>query len=164
MQPLMVVIGTTKSKRSNNPALSVAKLYINATKVSWPTFANISLLNNESIGSLMIHSADTYVSWLVNFARQEQRPFSTADNYKDQASIRATFEQINLIVNDFLNHFKDVLDAPLTLPKKEGMELTHSPLQLFTHVITHEFHHKGQIMNMSRQLGYIPVDTDVIRF
>jgi uncharacterized damage-inducible protein DinB len=124
----------------------------------------VASFNNESIGSLMIHSADTYTSWLVNFARQEQRSFSTSDNYKDPASIRATFEQINLMVNDFLNHFKDTLDAPLTLPKKEGMELTLSPLQLFTHVVTHEFHHKGQIMNMSWQLGYIPVDTDVIRF
>ncbi|RZK68975.1 MAG: hypothetical protein EOO92_22520, partial [Pedobacter sp.] len=35
---------------------------------------------------------------------------------------------------------------------------------LFTHVITHEFHHKGQIMSMMRLIGYIPPDADIIRF
>ena len=38
-----------------------------------------------------------------------------------------------------------------------------TPLQLFTHTITHEFHHKGQVMSMSRLLGYVPVDADIIR-
>jgi uncharacterized damage-inducible protein DinB len=124
----------------------------------------VASFNNESIGSLMIHTADTYTAWLVNFARQENRASFTPDNYKHLSGIRGTFEQVDLIVNDFLHHFTDTLSAPLTLPKKDGVELTLTPLQLFTHVITHEFHHKGQIMNMSRQLGYIPVDTDVIRY
>lgn len=35
---------------------------------------------------------------------------------------------------------------------------------IFTHVITHEFHHKGHAMTMARLLGYTPVDTDVMRF
>lgn len=33
-----------------------------------------------------------------------------------------------------------------------------------THVMTHEFHHKGKIMTMGRMLGYTPPDADVIRF
>jgi uncharacterized damage-inducible protein DinB len=119
--------------------------------------------NNESIGSQMIHNANTYISWLINYARQQQRPFFTQEDHKNLESIRSTFEQVNLSVNDFLHHFTDGLDKPITLLKKEGFNLTTTPLQLFTHVITHEFHHKGQIVNMSRQLGYTPVDTDVIR-
>ncbi|RSK47607.1 hypothetical protein EI291_14730 [Hymenobacter rigui] len=38
-----------------------------------------------------------------------------------------------------------------------------STLHVFTHIIRHEFHHKGQMLNMSRQLGCTPVDTDAIR-
>nr|WP_242021046.1 DinB family protein [Cytobacillus oceanisediminis] len=30
------------------------------------------------------------------------------------------------------------------------------------HTVTHEYHHKGQIMAMSRQLGYEPPNTDVL--
>ncbi|WP_454802105.1 DinB family protein [Mucilaginibacter phyllosphaerae] len=123
----------------------------------------VASFNNESIGSMLIHVADTYTSWLVNFAMQQNRLLGTSDHYKDLPSIRATFEQVNLIVNDFLHHFTDKLNTSLTLPKRDGVELTLTPLQLFTHVVTHEFHHKGQAVNMSRQLGYIPVDTDVIR-
>ncbi|MFI5159066.1 MAG: DinB family protein [Sphingobacteriales bacterium] len=47
--------------------------------------------------------------------------------------------------------------------RPNGSGLTRSPFELFTHVTTHEFHHKGQVVSMSRQLGYTPVDTDVIR-
>ncbi|MCB0624495.1 MAG: hypothetical protein KDC43_11415, partial [Saprospiraceae bacterium] len=35
--------------------------------------------------------------------------------------------------------------------------------RLFTHVVTHEFHHKGQILSLTRHLGFVPVDTDVMR-
>ncbi|HEO8418505.1 TPA: hypothetical protein VBX77_000466 [Yersinia enterocolitica] len=30
------------------------------------------------------------------------------------------------------------------------------------HSITHEFHHKGQIVAMLRSLGYIPKNTDIL--
>lgn len=44
------------------------------------------------------------------------------------------------------------------------VEMNVSVLKLFTHVTTHEFHHKGQILTISRLHGYTPADTDVIRF
>ncbi|RFZ94787.1 DUF664 domain-containing protein [Mucilaginibacter conchicola] len=119
--------------------------------------------NNESMCSMMAHAAATYLNWLVNFAQREKIPYFESNDCRDIRATRAMFNQINIVVNDFLDRFKDALDVPLTLPKREGVELTLTPLDLFMHVITHEFHHKGQLVNMSRQLGYIPVDTDVIR-
>jgi uncharacterized damage-inducible protein DinB len=124
----------------------------------------LATYTSKSISNVMLHTADTYTAWLVNFAKQENRPYFSEGNYQDLQSIRSAYEQVNLVVNDFLHHFTDALDIPLTLSKNGGAELTLSPLQLFTHVITHEFHHKGQVLNMSRQLGYTPVDTDVIPF
>jgi uncharacterized damage-inducible protein DinB len=44
------------------------------------------------------------------------------------------------------------------------IQLTVTALELLTHVTTHEYHHKGQVLTISRQLGYTPVDTDLIRF
>jgi len=120
--------------------------------------------NNESIRNLMIHNANTYLSWLVNYAMHKQQNLFNEEHHKDLNSIRHVFEEINLAVDEFLHHFTDTFDLPVTQPKKEDLILTTTPLQLFTHVITHEFHHKGQILNMSRQLGYTPVDTDIIRF
>jgi uncharacterized damage-inducible protein DinB len=45
----------------------------------------------------------------------------------------------------------------------DGKKGKSSPLEVFTHVMTHEYHHKGQLLSLSRQLGYTPIDTDVIR-
>lgn len=123
----------------------------------------ISTFNNESLCSMMAHVATTYLSWLVNFAQQEKIPYFEGNDCRDIRATRAMFNQVNVVVNDFLDRFKDSLDVPLSFAKRPDVVLTLSPLELFTHVITHEFHHKGQLVNMSRQLGYTPVDTDVIR-
>ncbi|MNL32837.1 DinB family protein [compost metagenome] len=45
----------------------------------------------------------------------------------------------------------------------QNVKSSAKPLKLFTHVTTHEYHHKGQILSLSRHLGYTPVDTDIIR-
>ena len=119
--------------------------------------------NHSSMLMQLLHNANTYVSWLANFALQQQRPFFADAEYSELPAIEQVFGQMDQLMNEFLHHFNNKFDVPLTLPKKEGLLLTLTPLQLFTHVITHEFHHKGQLLNMSRQLGYIPVDTDVIR-
>ncbi|MEP6627343.1 MAG: DinB family protein [Ginsengibacter sp.] len=42
-------------------------------------------------------------------------------------------------------------------------KITTKSLSLFFHVITHEFHHKGQIATMCCIMGYPPPDTDIIR-
>jgi uncharacterized damage-inducible protein DinB len=41
----------------------------------------------------------------------------------------------------------------------KGLEM---PRWLFTQAVTHEFHHKGQIVTIARQLGYQPVETDLV--
>jgi uncharacterized damage-inducible protein DinB len=120
--------------------------------------------NNSSIQSLMVHVANTYIYWLVNVGQQNQRPYFKETNIKDITALRQMFEQVDNAVNDFLMLFKDHMEIPADhkLTNKD-VQLTLTPLQLFTHAFTHEFHHKGQILNMGRQLGYIPADTDVIR-
>ena len=113
--------------------------------------------------SMMAHVATTYLGWLVNFAQQEKIPYFESSDCRDMRATRAMFHQVDVVVNDFLDKFKNSLDVPLTFTKRPGVVLNLSPLELFTHVITHEFHHKGQLVNMSRQLGYTPIDTDIIR-
>ena len=125
----------------------------------------IQAFNNSSMQSLMVHVANTYIYWLVIVGQQSQRPYFNEAEMKDITALRQMFEQVDVSVNDFLALFKDSMEIPADhqLPNKDIL-LTLTPLQLLTHAFTHEFHHKGQILNMSRQLGYIPADTDVIRF
>lgn len=119
--------------------------------------------NNESIHSMLIHTANCYFFWLGKTAMQDQRPFFKPEEYTELASLQQLYGQIDQLMNEFLNYFKDALPLPAKFTRPVGNDIYRSPFDIFTHVITHEFHHKGQIVSMSRQLGYTPVDTDAIR-
>ena len=122
----------------------------------------LSSFDNQSMVTRMMHSANCYLFWLAKCCMQEGRPEFNIEDHRDITAVRQAFEQVNLMMNNFLHHFTDSLAVPRLFARPDGSELTRSPLDIFTHVITHEFHHKGQVISMSRQLGYTPVDTDVI--
>jgi uncharacterized damage-inducible protein DinB len=124
-----------------------------------PTF------NNSSILSLLTHVANTYVSWLKFFDLQAPGEFFKDEDVNTLADVERIFEEANILVTEFLpRHEADYETVFTKKHRRTGIMVTTTPLMLFTHVITHEFHHKGQILTMSRLLGYIPADTDVIRF
>jgi len=91
-------------------------------------------------------------------------PFRNNDDIQSLDEIESLFEQVDEFVKNFLEKYSSDYERPFTKTiAHKGIPVTVMPLQLFTHVITHEFHRKGQILTMSRLLGYTPVDTDVIR-
>jgi uncharacterized damage-inducible protein DinB len=120
--------------------------------------------NNNSIRDLLVHIANTYISWIDNFGLDGTRTFYSNDEVETLYKVKTIMDEIDRIANNFLEKYNEDYLSPMTKHiARKGITLTLSPLQLFTHVITHEFHHKGQILTMSRLLGYTPVDTDVIR-
>lgn len=125
----------------------------------------VAAFNNNSIRDLLVHIANIYISWLDNFGLDGSRTFYGNEDVRTLCQIKTIMDEIDLIVNNFLEKYSEDYLSPMAKHiARKGIKLTLSPLQLFTHVITHEFHHKGQILTMSRLLGYTPVDTDVIRF
>jgi uncharacterized damage-inducible protein DinB len=124
----------------------------------------VEIFNNKSISDLLIHNANTYISWLDNFGLDGTQTFHQGDDVSSLNEIKLIFDLVDLIVNTFLSEYSDDYLQPKSKHiAGKGITLSLTPLQLFTHVTTHEFHHKGQMLTMSRLLGYIPVDTDAIR-
>ncbi|HWD89313.1 MAG TPA: DinB family protein [Mucilaginibacter sp.] len=124
----------------------------------------ISAFNNSSIADLLVHNVNTYISWINNFGLDRSDSFYKTEDIKSLDEVRALFEKVNIFMAEFLEKYQSNFEEPFTaMIKHRGFSMTLSPLQLYTHVITHEFHHKGQMLTMSRILGYIPVDTDAIR-
>jgi uncharacterized damage-inducible protein DinB len=116
-----------------------------------------------SIRSLHVHVAECYQSWLGNFALKKGMTLAKPDSVSNVQEMRQVFEEVNSLVYEFFQEFNGRWDLILTgsVPwQDENEELT--TLWLFTHTVTHEFHHKGQMVSMSRQLGYTPPDTDLI--
>lgn len=116
------------------------------------------------IDKTLVHIANTYTFWVANSVMEKSLPYH---EYKptDIATIRKAFGTVNSFMEKFIVEYEEKIDQTIVINIKDGTDkISVTPLQVFTHVITHEFHHKGQIMSMGRQLGYIPPDADIIRF
>lgn len=87
--------------------------------------------------------------------------FANASDYADIGKITGLFSKIDQSVDRFISEIHD-LEEKVAYSIK-GSKGQASKLQLFTHVITHEYHDKGQIMTLCRQLGLEGVDTDIMR-
>jgi uncharacterized damage-inducible protein DinB len=67
-----------------------------------------------------------------------------------------------------LNYLSDLseqhLNAGIELVFSDGDTAVRTPVLILHHVLTHAFHHKGQIVSMCRILGYPAPDTDLNQF
>jgi uncharacterized damage-inducible protein DinB len=115
-----------------------------------------------SIRNLLVHIGNTYEFWIGRHALNLASDFTEYGAVKDVLQAKEFFLRIDALIIRFIDVYSDKLLGDLTFEIK-NQKVSASPLKLFTHVITHEFHHKGQILSLSRHLGYIPVDTDIIR-
>lgn len=115
-----------------------------------------------SIRNLLVHIATTYQYWISQHALSKSITFAEYSGYNRVSDCRELYISIDNLVHEFIETFKDEYEIPIT-SGNNGLITEASPLKVFTHVITHEFHHKGQILSISRHLGYTPVDTDIIR-
>ena len=124
----------------------------------------LSAYEDRTIRYLLIHTVNTYFQWLGYFAMKMPFDPLNDEDFTTIGEIRALYKQVDELATTFLNNFSEHLNTPLDNMRSGNRRAIATPVQLFTHVITHEFHHKGQIMSMCRILGYIPPDTDIIRF
>lgn len=121
-----------------------------------------SAFGRGSIRNLLVHIGNTYEFWLGKQALQKEIIFSTYESVVSVGEARLLFQKIDVLVADFMAQFSQDYLSELEVSINNA-NTKASPLKLFTHVITHEYHHKGQILSLSRHLGYLPVDTDVMR-
>jgi len=119
--------------------------------------------NGSTLIYLLVHTANTYKHWVGNFAMKKDLPFTNENSINDIASVQRLFVEVDELMMEYFNKY-DNPAIKVTNALRSGKIANLNVLELFTHVITHEFHHKGQIMTMCRLLGYTPIDTDVIRF
>ena len=114
-----------------------------------------------SIRNLLVHIANTYQFWIGQEYLKREMAFTEYTSVETMGDVAQLFRAIDKLIEEFLVAMKQNEDLATDMAitgKNSSLAFKY-----FTHVITHEFHHKGQILSLSRQLGYIPVDTDVMR-
>jgi uncharacterized damage-inducible protein DinB len=90
------------------------------------------------------------------------QPFgSIPERAGTMSELRQLYDRVDETMGFFLRRFSASMDVPITGVHDNGWLVTATPHELFTHVTTHEFHHKGQVVLMARILGFAPPDTDV---
>ena len=131
------------------------------TKIGDDLNKPIAAYDGKTIRYLLVHNARCYLHWLSFFALRQ--PFGPVpqEGYTTLDLIRALYRQVDDTVTIFLENFSGKMDTLIKEIHDDGYHDSATPLQLFTHVMTHEFHHKGQILSMFRILGHVPPDTDV---
>ncbi len=142
---------------------AVVFLYLES-EVQQDLLAAVDAFNGKSIADMMVHVANTYMAWAGNFALAMQRSYYRESDCTTMAQLRVIFEDIDLIMDQFITSFAECPDTAVNGYKWADKYIETDAYRIFTHILTHEFHHKGQIMTMSRLLGHTPPDTDVMRF
>jgi uncharacterized damage-inducible protein DinB len=121
-----------------------------------------STFGRGSIRNLLVHIANTYESWIGIRGLQKTISFTQYDSIKTIEEVISLFDKVDPLMMEFLNNVSEYNREKIDVEFR-GENQSVDPLKLCIHVMTHEFHHKGQIMSLSRHLGYTPVDTDIMR-
>lgn len=121
-----------------------------------------SSFGRGSIRNMLVHICNTYEYWIGRHLLSLQNDFTVLESASTIAQVKEAFLNVDFMINEFLltfdNRFTDYIQI-----RRKDLDMKTTPFKIFSHVITHEFHHKGQILSLSRHMGYTPVDTDIIR-
>jgi len=122
----------------------------------------------QSVRDTLVHIADCYHAWLGSFVLLKTKKPLTSKEDRLQLGldeIKIRFEHADSLVNEVFDVLKHQMDEPIQreIPWRDGGEvISITPGKLLMHTVTHEFHHKGQIVAMARLMGYEPPNTDVL--
>jgi uncharacterized damage-inducible protein DinB len=115
----------------------------------------------DSVRDRHVHIAQCYVHWVARVGLGEDIADPRADDYADAAAARSAFAVADAAVQRLVTRFAGRLDEPF-VRTSGGPTGRFTARWLLTHPITHEFHHKGQIVVVLRLFGVDPGDTDLI--
>lgn len=111
-----------------------------------------------SVRNLLVHIANTYEYWVGTHCFGDQIEYTAYSSIQNISDCIDLYKNVDKLVYELLDKFVNDYHTDIIRGTTAA-----SAFKVFAHVTTHEFHHKGQLLTISRMLGYIPVDTDIIR-
>jgi len=116
-----------------------------------------------SLRNQLVHMLSTENGWVLDLQDLPSPRLDPAD-FPDVVAIRARKRQVFDATVAYVRSLSaEQLNATLPARPREWFGPLQSPAFILHHVITHTFHHKGQLVAMFRQLGYPAPDTDLQR-
>ncbi len=119
------------------------------------------IFGQGSIRNILVHVTNCYVHWIGVRTLKLPKENTPEASINTIPEMRAVYKEVDGLMNLFFE-FVEASPTGQIVMEVNGSEKRIDALQLFTHMLTHEFHHKGQILTLGRALGYKPVDTDIL--
>lgn len=125
-------------------------------------YAHHASTGRGSIHNLLAHIANTYKFWIGEQFLGKKNNYISYTDTTPLETLNTVFQEIDILMESFFEKLEKQAFAEFEY-EIDGKKGKSCPLEVFTHVMTHEYHHKGQLLTLSRQLGYTAVDTDILR-
>jgi uncharacterized damage-inducible protein DinB len=115
----------------------------------------------KSLRDHLVHLIGADEFWISLIQNRDYRSFEPA--------AYSTVEQVLPLIDEVSDRIDHVFSDGDEEWFVREMTISHHgrtekviPAMVATHMLTHEFHHKGQIVMIARMLGYEPPDTDLL--
>jgi uncharacterized damage-inducible protein DinB len=116
-----------------------------------------------SLRQQLMHILSVEEAW-VRGLRSASSTRVSADDHPTLTSLIETKRHVAAATVSYLHERTEVyLNTQVSTLPKEWVGPPRSPAFIILHVITHTFHHKGQMASMFRMLGHPAPDTDLQR-
>jgi uncharacterized damage-inducible protein DinB len=106
-----------------------------------------------SIRNIHAHVADCYLWWVGHVGLGREGTDLNASSIPDVQAMRQKFLEVDAVLEEVLEKFTRSDEAfTFERPGHPRRQLTQR--WLIVHPVTHEFHHKGQLLALGRVLGH----------
>lgn len=121
----------------------------------------ISGFGHPSVWKQLVHILTSEEDWIHDLQYKSFADWH-AEDCPTMAALRASRDRIREATRIYLRNLtEEQLNTTLAERPADWAGELRSPAFILLHVITHAFHHKGQIVAMVRILGYPAPDTDL---
>ena len=117
-----------------------------------------------SVRAQVVHLLGCEIRWLSRILSLPQRDWDPAQ-WPAVPDARALQSEAQAMTLAYLAQLSEQqLNTPIHIPFPQVHDLTRTPALILHHMLTHAFHHKGQIVAMCRTLGHPAPDTGLNNF
>ena len=124
----------------------------------------VSAFGFPTIHAQVIHILNCEAFWIHIL---QALPFEDEDpaRFPTVADARTLQRTVSLKTQNYLSRLSELhLNGNMQLHFSDGDTAVRTPALVLHHLLTHAFHHKGQIVAMCRILGHPAPDTDLNQF
>ncbi|MHC4471761.1 MAG: DinB family protein [Planctomycetota bacterium] len=122
--------------------------------------APVDGFGHGTVRDTLVHIAESE-DWWISTAQGKPSGEWNADEFGDMDPLRDAFHGVGRRTREYLEGLSDeALEEPVEM-RHSGGSFQTAPAWIVLHMVTHAFHHKGQIASMCRALGHPAPDTDL---